>query len=237
MCALLLARPCWIVMERTFFNGLPMPRPRLKSRENLLQNAMWVFWTKGYYATSIGDLVKATGVARSGIYADFGGKEETFRECLAHYRQVIADPAITILTHHEDGLEAIQQYFAYFIEMHRKNGMPGPGCFIANSVTEVAPHCEAIDQAVLAHRADLHDGFKTALRRAARLANSQLQPEVLDGLAHFLVIASQGLWSYARAIDDLAELEQFAREALALVEARLSAIVKADGPHRQLPEE
>jgi TetR/AcrR family transcriptional repressor of nem operon len=194
----------------------------LKSRENLLQNAMWVFWTRGYHATSIDDLVKATGVARSGIYAEFGGKDEAFASCLAHYREAVADPAIAILTSHDGGMAAIRAYFAYFIEQHRQHGLPGPGCFLANSVTEVAPHSHAALETACAHRRDLQHGFKAALRRAACDLGSAAGPDDLDSLASFLAVASQGLWSHARAMDDLAELEQFAAEALALVHARLS---------------
>lgn len=206
-----------------------MPRPRLKSRENLLQNAMWVFWTKGYYATSIDDLVKATGVARSGIYSEFGGKEEAFIKCLAHYREGVANPAIAILHRNEDGLEAIGAYFDHFIGMHRKHGMPGPGCFIANAVTEVAPHSDAACELTSAHLADLKSGFGAALRRAAVQASSSLSPEELGSLANFLSIASQGLWSYARGISDLAVIEHVAREYQALVTARLERTSKSAG--------
>lgn len=201
-----------------------MPRPRLKSRENLLQSAMWVFWTKGYYATSIDDLVKATGVARSGIYAEFGGKEEAFTSCLVHYRDVVAAPAIAILHRDDNGLDAIRQYFDHFIEMHRKHGMPGPGCFIANTVTEVAPHSDAAQELTSAHLTDLELGFKTALGRAAAQEGSSLQPEELGCLANFLSIASQGLWSYARVMHGLADIEHVAREYQALVRARLKGI-------------
>ncbi len=198
-----------------------MPRPRLKSRENLLQNAMWVFWTKGYYATSIDDLVKATGVARSGIYSEFGGKEGAFLRCLAHYREVVADPAINILHRNEDGMDAIREYFDHFIEMHRKHGMPGPGCFFANAVTEVAPHLDATSELTSAHLVDLKSGFDTALRRATAQLDTSMRPEELDSLANFLAIASQGLWSYARMMHDIANVEDVAREYQALVRTRL----------------
>lgn len=188
---------------------------------------MWVFWTKGYHATSIDDLVKATGVARSGIYSEFGGKEETFTSCLAHYREAVAGPAIAILTSRDDGMAAIGEYFAFFIDRHRKHGLPGPGCFLANSVTEVAPHSLGALETASAHRRELQQGFKAALCRAARDLDAHPGPDDLDSLANFLSVASQGLWSYARAMDNLAELEQFARETLALVEARLSVFVGA----------
>lgn len=189
-----------------------------------MQNAMWVFWTKGYYATSVDDLVKATGVARSGIYSEFGGKAEAFQSCLAHYRKVVAGPAIAILNDQEDGLQAIRQYFSYFIDKHRQHGLPGPGCFIANVVTEVAPHSEATDREVSAHKAKLQQGFKAALRRAVVQARCDLSPSEIESLANFLTIASQGLWSYARTMHELTEIENFARDALVLVEAKLSPI-------------
>lgn len=211
-----------------------MPRPRLKSRENLLQNAMWTFWTRGYHATSIDDLVKATGVARSGIYSEFGGKEETFASCLAHYRELVADPAIAILIRSDDGMAAIREYFAFFIDRHRLHGMPGPGCFVANAVTEMAPHFPGTQETARAHRRDMQQGFRTALRRAATTMGFQLESQDIDSLANFLSIASQGLWSHARAMDDIAELEQFAGETLAIVEARLSALGKAGAADQKI---
>ena len=205
-----------------------MPRPRLESRDALLQSAMWAFWTRGYSATSIDDLVKATGVARSGIYAEFGSKDGAFRKCLSYYQEVITGPAIEILATHENGLEAIQAYFDYFIDMHRKHGMPGPGCFVANVVTEIAPHSQVAKQASLSHRAALLESFKIALRRAEQQVNCELASDDLNSLANFLVIASQGLWSYARVLNDLAELEKFAKESIGLVEAKISVLATSN---------
>ncbi len=36
---------------------------------------MTVFWRKGYEATSIDDLVQATGINRASMYGTFGSKE------------------------------------------------------------------------------------------------------------------------------------------------------------------
>jgi TetR/AcrR family transcriptional repressor of nem operon len=55
-----------------------MPRPRSKSRDELISSAMGVFWENGFNATSIEDLVVATGVGRGGIYSDFGGRKICF---------------------------------------------------------------------------------------------------------------------------------------------------------------
>jgi TetR/AcrR family transcriptional repressor of nem operon len=54
------------------------------------------------------------------------------------------EPALAILHSEEDGLTAIDAYFAHFIDKHSQHGMPGPGCFLAYSMTGLAPHHEAV---------------------------------------------------------------------------------------------
>jgi len=43
------------------------------------------FWEKGYFATSMDDLVKATGLARASIYTTYGDKKKLFMLCLENY--------------------------------------------------------------------------------------------------------------------------------------------------------
>lgn len=198
-----------------------MVRPRSKSREELVASAMWAFWKNGFAATSIGDLVDATGVSRGGIYTDFGGKDELFRRCLSTYREGYADPALALLTSGEDGLSSIEAYFDHFIRLHKKHGMPGPGCFLANTMTECAPHDDAVRAFVNQHAEDLREAFRAALTRQETHSGVTLTGAELDELASFLVTASQGLWSYGRSIHDVSELERFKSALLALLRARM----------------
>ena len=205
-------------------NGLEinMVRPRSKSRDDLIVGAMWTFWKKGFASTTVEDLVNATGVGRGAIYTDFGGKDELFLGCLAVYRQSYADPALAVLATGKDGLSGIEAYFDHFIELHRHHGMPGPGCFLANTMTELAPHDEAVREIVNKHAIDLHAGFLNALERSARAQGAELPASELDELAGFLATASQGLWSYGRSIHDVDELERFKSALLKLLHKRLA---------------
>lgn len=181
---------------------------------------MPLFWRQGYHATSMDALVKATGVARGGIYADFEGKDGLFRACLEAYRQMIASPAISLLQAENAGLEAIKAYFDHFIAKHERNGMPGPGCFIANAMTEMAPHDAEIAGIVSAHNATLHKAFLRCLKNAQG-ASAKLSKAELEALAEFLVTSSQGLWSYARNATDIRSLRNFSQTLIGLLEARL----------------
>ena len=43
-----------------------------------LEQAVDVFWDKGYFDTSMDDLIKSMGVARYGVYNTWGNKHELF---------------------------------------------------------------------------------------------------------------------------------------------------------------
>lgn len=206
-----------------------MPRPRSKSRDDLISSAMGVFWENGFNATSVEDLVTASGVGRGGIYSDFGGKEDLFLACLEAYRARFADPAIQILTSGSSGLESIEAYFDYFITLHEKHGMPGPGCFIANTMTELAPqHADAL-RIVNEHSAQLKSAFAKAVKQAIGASGNHVDKVEIAEIAEFLVTSSQGLWSYGKSISEIRVLKRFKGTLLNLLYHRLGR-PKLNGP-------
>src|SRR5690242_14056318 len=58
-----------------------MPRPREFEPDQVLDSAMRQFWERGYRATSVDDLVRATGVKPGSLYSAFpGGKHALLME-------------------------------------------------------------------------------------------------------------------------------------------------------------
>jgi AcrR family transcriptional regulator len=62
-------------------------RPRTFDTDAALENAMQVFWRKGYEGTSLSDLTTAMGVNPPSLYAAFGSKEALFRKAMDRYEQ------------------------------------------------------------------------------------------------------------------------------------------------------
>jgi AcrR family transcriptional regulator len=60
-------------------------RPREYDPHTVLDTAMRLFWEHGYDGVSITDLTDATGINRRSLYAQFGCKEQLFREAVQHY--------------------------------------------------------------------------------------------------------------------------------------------------------
>lgn len=197
-----------------------MPRPQSASRQELVDNAMPVFWRHGFHATSLDKLVQATGVSRGSIYAEHKGKTELFEACLGVYQGKFVEPAIGLLQKDGNGLDAIEAYLDHFINLHRRHGLPGPGCFFANTMTELATDQTGANAVVRDHSEALAQAFHGALLKANNYSLRPLDAKDLQELSVFLVSATQGMWSYARSISEIDDLIRCKRTLLGLLQAR-----------------
>ena len=55
-----------------------MARPREFDEDRVIEVLTRVFWEKGYEATSMQDLVKATGLLKGSLYGAFGDKKALY---------------------------------------------------------------------------------------------------------------------------------------------------------------
>jgi AcrR family transcriptional regulator len=60
-------------------------RPREFNAEKALDQAMRVFWKRGYQGASLPELTRAMGINRPSMYAAFGNKEALFNRTLDRY--------------------------------------------------------------------------------------------------------------------------------------------------------
>src|ERR1700722_106063 len=64
---------------------LPRGRPRSFDTEAAVERAMGVFWSHGYNAAALPDLLQATKLSRGSLYAAFGDKRGLFLRALDRY--------------------------------------------------------------------------------------------------------------------------------------------------------
>jgi AcrR family transcriptional regulator len=65
----------------------PVGRPRAFDTDEALDQAMHLFWRKGFLGTSLFDLTEAMEISRPSLYAAFGNKESLFRQAVERYFQ------------------------------------------------------------------------------------------------------------------------------------------------------
>ncbi len=75
-----------------------MPRPRKFNENAVLDNVMFVFWQKGYAATTTEDLEQATQLKRGSLYNAYKDKRSLFFTVLDHYGKQEVDEVVEIMT-------------------------------------------------------------------------------------------------------------------------------------------
>lgn len=158
-------------------------RPREFDVDEALDAAMGAFWAKGYEATSLMDLVSATGLHKGSLYKAFGDKHSLFVQALKRYLQSMRRAKDEKLADAEsplDGIRAVMHAMVDFLD-----DSPSPmGCLAINSLIELAPH----DKEVKALMVDHLDRMRSSLCKGVRQAQESGQmsksrpPELVTAL-------------------------------------------------------
>jgi TetR/AcrR family transcriptional regulator, transcriptional repressor for nem operon len=147
---------------------LPRGRPRSFDVEAAVERAMGVFWSRGYHATALPDLLRATKLSRGSLYAAFGDKHSLFLRALDRY---IADALTRMDTEFDprrEPLNGLRAYLAGYVD--RTSGANGRrGCLLvaaamelAGQDTEVGRRIASFFKAMEARVADALSRAKTA---------------------------------------------------------------------------
>ena len=170
---------------------LPRGRPRGFDTEVAVERAMAVFWSRGYHATALPDLLSATRLSRGSLYAAFGGKHALFLRALDRY---IADALARIdveLGPRHAPVDGLRTFLAGYVE--RTSGASGRrGCLLVATAMELAGHDAEVDRRIASF-------FKAMEARVAdALSRAKAAGKLADGVepssaARILVCFVEGL--------------------------------------------
>jgi TetR/AcrR family transcriptional repressor of nem operon len=159
--------------------------------EAAVERAMVVFWSRGYHATALPDLLRATRLSRGSLYAAFGDKHSLFLRALDRY---IADAVARMESEfnpRQDPVDGLRAYLAGYVD--RVSGANGRrGCLLVATAMELAGQDAEVGRRVAgffrAMEARVADALSRA-RTAGRLADG-VEPA---SAARILVCFVEGL--------------------------------------------
>ena len=121
-------------------DATPARKPRedgIRTRKAILLEAVSLATVEGLEGLSIGELAKALGISKSGLYAHFGSKQElqlaTIDEAERIFNLEVIDPSMAVP---EEGLPRLVALCDLYFEHLRRHTFPG-GCFFASAVLEM----------------------------------------------------------------------------------------------------
>jgi TetR/AcrR family transcriptional repressor of nem operon len=190
-----------------------MPRSKEFDEHEVLDRAMRLFWRKGYYDTSMQDLVEQMGINRYSIYATFGSKHNLFLAALDRYRETRIAELLRDLEHPEASLEDLRRFFAQRLDI-AQTPAGKRGCLVCNTTTELVPHDPAAAASVHQSLDRITQAFRQVLAHAQARGELGTHIEV-NRYAHYLTGVFLGFLVYAKSGVDRQALEDYVQVTLA----------------------
>ncbi|WP_075181817.1 TetR/AcrR family transcriptional regulator [Pantoea sp. 1.19] len=172
-------------------------RPKTFDRDAALDKALALFWQHGYEATSLADLVAATGAKAPTLYAEFVNKEGLFRAVLERYMEQFAAQRDAALDCPEQNVaDAIEAFFRTTAACFSDGKTPN-GCFIICTSTALAANSAEVAELLKSrHRAQEEALLRFLTQRQQR---GELPAKLaLAPLAEYLACLLQGMSVRAR---------------------------------------
>ena len=113
-------------------------RPRAFEADAALIQAMEVFWSDGFAATSLDDVSAATGLNRPSLYGAFGDKRALYLKAYDQYRKRVNAQFVPMFAAHEPLRTKLRRILTAALDLYL-SGPNGPrGCFTVLSAASEA---------------------------------------------------------------------------------------------------
>lgn len=142
-----------------------MPWEKTIHTEATLAKAMEAFWSRGYEATSMQDLVDCMAIGRGSLYATYGDKRGLFIEALRLYDARHRRDWTSRLAELPSGRSAIMAVFDGVIAATLDGGCRN-GCLLMNTALEFSPDDHEIGEIVNQCLEEMEAFFFEQLERA-----------------------------------------------------------------------
>src|SRR5271155_4290183 len=189
-----------------------MPRPREFDSEDALQKATTLFRKKGYFATSVDDLVKCTGVGTYGLYSVYGDKKGLFLAALDKFRDKYVNQLLSNLEEPDSSWPAVSEYLSRVIDLAgTEDGRLG--CLMCSTSNQMIGVDPDVDEKLRRHFRRLKRLLYRSIVNAKRNAEIEknIDPEIC---ADYLVGVAHGAASLLRSGSSKKSIRNFVTTAL-----------------------
>lgn len=155
-----------------------MPWEKTFDIDEAVDRATDVFWAKGYKATSLADLIEATGVNKGSFYNAFGSKKKLFTTCLLKYEREQRSDVFKELEGLHDPYTAVSRLFDLLLAQSAED-TEKKGCFLVNTALDLPNHDEDIQKTVKKGLKGTESFFEGQIRSGIDkgLISKQVDPE------------------------------------------------------------
>ena len=140
-------------------------------QEYVLQQAQSLFWQNGYYATSMQQIITATGLKPGSLYLAFGNKAGLFQAVLDHYANNNIDKIKECIEHSPSPQLGICNFFIGLVDSSCQSNYNG--CLLINSKLELAANDDSLYKHAINHLNAVEAYFASVLADEMPLSDAQ----------------------------------------------------------------
>ncbi len=193
-----------------------MARPREFDKTVALGQAMNVFWSRGYEATSLCDLLSAMELSKSSFYDTFGSKHDVFLATIEHYKNTISAQVSAVAEVDSPARKLIDGMFEKAASrMTEKDGQRG--CYLNNCAVDVALHDPEAAKLIHAGIGIMEKTFLSLVERGQREGDITAGKDA-GSLARYLTSSLNGIMVIGKSNPDRDVLSDIARTALTVLD-------------------
>lgn len=191
-----------------------MARPREFDEGAVLDSAVLCFWSQGYEATSVRDLVEKTGLGAASLYNAFGDKRAIYEKALEHY----VERSLADRIRRCEALAPREAIASFFEEVVKRSlgDRERKGCLLVNAALDVAPHDPGFRKIVIEVLAEIEAFFLTHVR-AGQAGGTITRCLPASTLSRHLLGVLMGIRVLARVRPEQSLLESVVAASLVLL--------------------
>jgi TetR/AcrR family transcriptional repressor of nem operon len=138
-----------------------------RTRERIIEQTAPLFNQKGYFGSSLSDIMDATGLKKGGIYNHFVSKEELALQAFDYAAACVGERLSLLLAEKRTAVERLLAFAAVFCDLATNPPVPG-GCPLLNTAIESD---------------DAHPVLRERVRQAMDRWRERIRNAVQEGLA------------------------------------------------------
>ena len=168
-----------------------MANKGIQTRCNIVNKSLQLFSVKGYYNTSISDILDATGLTKGGLYGHFASKEDIW--------YVVYDEAVIIwkgivfngIRNDADPLKRIEKFIENDMNDYLGGDVFEGGCFFLNMLVELSGQSASMSKQILRGFVRLSGLLRSWLEEADQKGMLQMGLDFKE-IANYIIISLNG---------------------------------------------
>ena len=182
-------------------------RPREFDYDDVVEQAMYLFWRQGYQNTSIDDVESATGLTKGSLYKAFKSKRDLFEKCLDLYMVRDSYKAIFMRMVDRPLIETYAHILDLMIESVNDDAKRPCGCLATNVIRELAGSDSALAKDASDGLGGMHEAMEFRLTWARDKGEFREDIDV-KALASLMMVTLQGMVVLSTSTKDVPSMQR-----------------------------